>query len=268
MFPHIRRLVGRLRADVACLAFSSPAVASAGHAASQSATRHHAASTATTGLTTRSRSTTAAITMPTTTVARAMATATSSGLGGGRARLAMLALASPAAARPARTAGTPRRACALRLAAGPASAGRPEMGGCRPARLAGTRRAGTRYGPTRAPFRGPVGSARPHPRLPQHDAPVGRGDPGQLEQFPPGSQHGRGRLETSSAKPRHRGCASGGNGFVRHRPLRDPAHARYREIACIVRGARATTAAVAAARPADWTRLAPQLERAVASFST
>jgi hypothetical protein len=45
-------------------------------------------------------------------------------------------------------------------------------------------------------------------------------------------------------------------------------HARYREIACIVRGARATTVVVAAARPADWTRLAPQLERAVASFST
>jgi hypothetical protein len=44
--------------------------------------------------------------------------------------------------------------------------------------------------------------------------------------------------------------------------------ARYREIACIVRGARATTVDVAAARPADWTRLAPQLERAVASFST
>jgi hypothetical protein len=44
--------------------------------------------------------------------------------------------------------------------------------------------------------------------------------------------------------------------------------ARYREIACIVRGARATTVVVAAATPSDWTRLAPQLERAVASFST
>jgi hypothetical protein len=44
--------------------------------------------------------------------------------------------------------------------------------------------------------------------------------------------------------------------------------ARYREIACIVRGARGTTVVVAAARPADWTRLAPQLERAVGSFST
>jgi hypothetical protein len=44
--------------------------------------------------------------------------------------------------------------------------------------------------------------------------------------------------------------------------------ARYREIACIVRGARGTTVVVAAATPADWTQLAPQLERAVASFST
>ena len=44
--------------------------------------------------------------------------------------------------------------------------------------------------------------------------------------------------------------------------------ARYREIACIVRGARGTTVVVAAARRADWPQLAPQLERAVASFST
>jgi hypothetical protein len=44
--------------------------------------------------------------------------------------------------------------------------------------------------------------------------------------------------------------------------------ARYREIACIVRGARATTVVVAAARSADWTWLAPRLERAVASFTT
>jgi hypothetical protein len=42
---------------------------------------------------------------------------------------------------------------------------------------------------------------------------------------------------------------------------------RYREIACIVRGAHATTVVVAAAQPADWARLAPQLRRAVASFS-
>jgi hypothetical protein len=44
--------------------------------------------------------------------------------------------------------------------------------------------------------------------------------------------------------------------------------ARYKEIACIVRGPRATTVVVAAARPADWTRLAPQLQRAVSSFSS
>jgi hypothetical protein len=44
--------------------------------------------------------------------------------------------------------------------------------------------------------------------------------------------------------------------------------ARYKEIACIVRGTRATMVVVAAARPADWTRLAPQLQRAVASCSS
>ncbi|MFL5825457.1 MAG: hypothetical protein ACJ76V_02925 [Thermoleophilaceae bacterium] len=43
--------------------------------------------------------------------------------------------------------------------------------------------------------------------------------------------------------------------------------ARYREIACIVRGARATTVVVAAARPADWAHLEPQLERSITSFS-
>ena len=44
--------------------------------------------------------------------------------------------------------------------------------------------------------------------------------------------------------------------------------ARYKEIACIVRATRATTVVVAAARPADWTRLVPQLQRAVSSFSS
>lgn len=44
--------------------------------------------------------------------------------------------------------------------------------------------------------------------------------------------------------------------------------ARYREIACIVRGARATTVVVAAARPEDWALLAPTLRRSVASLAT
>ena len=43
--------------------------------------------------------------------------------------------------------------------------------------------------------------------------------------------------------------------------------ARYREIACIVRGARATTVIVAAAPPSDWSRMAAQLQQAVSSFS-
>ena len=43
---------------------------------------------------------------------------------------------------------------------------------------------------------------------------------------------------------------------------------RYREIACLVRGTRATTVIVAAAEPGDWDRLAPALHRAVDSFTT
>ncbi len=44
--------------------------------------------------------------------------------------------------------------------------------------------------------------------------------------------------------------------------------AHYREIACLVRGSRASTVVVGAALPRDWARLAPQLERAIASFAT
>ena len=44
--------------------------------------------------------------------------------------------------------------------------------------------------------------------------------------------------------------------------------ARYREIACLVQGSRASTVVVGAAVPGDWTRLAPQLERAISSFAT
>jgi hypothetical protein len=44
--------------------------------------------------------------------------------------------------------------------------------------------------------------------------------------------------------------------------------ARYREIACLVHGSRASTVVVAAAVPGEWARLAPQLERAISSFAT
>jgi hypothetical protein len=43
---------------------------------------------------------------------------------------------------------------------------------------------------------------------------------------------------------------------------------RFREIACIVAGARAATVVVAAAPVADWTQKVAVLERAVASFTT
>jgi len=44
--------------------------------------------------------------------------------------------------------------------------------------------------------------------------------------------------------------------------------ARYREIACLVRGSHASTVVVGAAQPGDWSRLAPQIERAISSFAT
>jgi hypothetical protein len=43
--------------------------------------------------------------------------------------------------------------------------------------------------------------------------------------------------------------------------------ARYREIACIVKGSRGTDVVVAAAQPGAWSQLAPQLRQAVASLS-
>jgi hypothetical protein len=43
---------------------------------------------------------------------------------------------------------------------------------------------------------------------------------------------------------------------------------RYREIACIVAGRRATTVVVGAAAPFHWEGLKPAIERAISSFST
>jgi hypothetical protein len=43
---------------------------------------------------------------------------------------------------------------------------------------------------------------------------------------------------------------------------------RYREIACIVAGARATTVVVGAAPPAQWAQQGPAIERAISSFIT
>lgn len=43
---------------------------------------------------------------------------------------------------------------------------------------------------------------------------------------------------------------------------------RYREIACIVAGARATTVVVGAAPPGDWHSQGPALERAISAFKT
>jgi hypothetical protein len=42
----------------------------------------------------------------------------------------------------------------------------------------------------------------------------------------------------------------------------------YREIACIVRGARATNVIVGAAPPSRWREAAPAIERAISAFKT
>ncbi|HEY7631988.1 MAG TPA: hypothetical protein VH817_14865 [Thermoleophilaceae bacterium] len=44
--------------------------------------------------------------------------------------------------------------------------------------------------------------------------------------------------------------------------------AHYREIACLVHGSRADTVVVGATLPGDWSRLGPQVERAISSFVT
>jgi len=44
--------------------------------------------------------------------------------------------------------------------------------------------------------------------------------------------------------------------------------AHYREVACIVRGARSTTVVVGAARPRDWNTVYPELQRSIASFAS
>jgi hypothetical protein len=44
--------------------------------------------------------------------------------------------------------------------------------------------------------------------------------------------------------------------------------AHYREIACLVRGTRASTVLVGAALPRDWKSLGPALERSISSFTT
>jgi hypothetical protein len=59
---------------------------------------------------------------------------------------------------------------------------------------------------------------------------------------------------------------TGSGSCVIDRYATDSAH--YREIACLVRGSRASTVVVAAALPRDWPRLAPELERAVSSFAS
>ncbi len=70
--------------------------------------------------------------------------------------------------------------------------------------------------------------------------------------------------DASATHLRFRGAATG-SCVVDHYAT---VSSHYREIACLVRGARATTVVVAAAMPQDWGRLAPVLQRAVASFST
>ena len=85
--------------------------------------------------------------------------------------------------------------------------------------------------------------------------------------FRPEHNHEEGdRAVTTLASQRGLHFTAGNGSCVadRYRTVSD----RYREIACIVKGARGTTVVVAAAEPSAWTALAPDLQRAVASFST
>jgi hypothetical protein len=60
----------------------------------------------------------------------------------------------------------------------------------------------------------------------------------------------------------------GGHGSCVIDAYRSSTGRSYREVACIVAGARATTVVVAAAPPAQWSRQGPALERAISSFLT
>ena len=103
-------------------------------------------------------------------------------------------------------------------------------------------------------LRGAARIPRTHPRLPERDAAVGRRDARELEPLPPRPQSRRGRSRRRDRGSRQRVCASarGRGSCVVDRYA--TASARYREIACIVHGSRATTVVVAAAAAA---RLGP-----------
>ena len=224
MFPHLRRLLAGAFALMSLIAFS---VAGARQRRSRGVAFGHPPSrqarATTTGITTRSRSTTAAIRMPTTTAARAMATATSSRLLAAAALVAVLALAGcGGAARQAgeHAAGTPARFAWLRPAAAPADwkIGRlPSAHGCF-AYPPGWRSIRTDPGTFSAALLGA------HDRIRGYLNATPRSGAETLanwSQLPPGPQPRRGRPQ------RHqRGLGIGvalpfGNGFVRHRPLRD-----------------------------------------------
>ena len=85
--------------------------------------------------------------------------------------------------------------------------------------------------------------------------------------FRPAHNHEEGdrRIVTEASATRLRFRAGTGSCVVDRYAT---ASARYREIACLVHGSRATTVVVAAAQPQDWSRLAPALRHSIASFST
>ena len=111
------------------------------------------------------------------------------------------------------------------------------------------------------------GRGRPHPGLPQRHAGIWSRDPRQLGDSRPAHNQDEGDSAVrtlASARGLRFSAGSGSCVIDAYRTVSD----RYREIACLVKGARATTVVVGAAEPAAWPVLAPQLERAIASFST
>jgi hypothetical protein len=85
--------------------------------------------------------------------------------------------------------------------------------------------------------------------------------------FRPAHNHEEGDravVRLASARGLHFMNGSGSCVIDRYKTVSD----RYKEIACIVRGTHATTVVVGAAEPSAWASLAPDLQRAVASFAT
>lgn len=203
--------------------------------------------------------------MPTTTAAPVTATATSSRLASALALVAALAVASCGSA--SRGGPAPAGAFAwLRPAAAPPGwrVARLPSGAAQLAYPPGWRKIRTDPGTVSVALLGAHGRIRGYLNLTPRSGPETLAN---WTRFRPAHNRDEGNrgVRTEAAATRVRFRAGSGSCVVdRYATV----SARYREIACIVRGARGTTVVVAAARSQDWARLSPALRRSVAGFST